>query len=62
MNPQDVSGLRREGSMIEQGDGVMAQRLRDGTCPNCRAQLKQDEDVQVCVVCKLEIREAKDDE
>jgi len=48
--------------MIEQGDGVMAQRLRDGTCPNCRAQLKQDEDVQVCVVCKLEIREAKDDE
>ena len=48
--------------MIDQGDGVMARRLRDGTCPNCRAQLKQNDEVAVCVVCKLEIKERKKDE
>jgi len=54
--------LRREGSMIEQGDGLMARRLRDGACPVCRAQLKQGDEVAVCVVCKLEIKERKKDE
>lgn len=54
--------LRREGNMIEQGDGSMARRLRDGACPVCRAQLKQDDEVSVCVVCKLEIKERKRDE
>ena len=48
--------------MIEKGDGSMARRLQDGACPVCRAQLKQDDEVAVCVVCKLEIKERKKDE
>ncbi len=55
--------LRREGKMIEQGDGSMARRLQDGTCPRCHAQLKQqDEEVLLCEVCELEIKGVKIDE
>ena len=54
--------LRREGEMIEQGDGSMARRLQDGTCPKCHAQLKQDEEVLLCEVCELEIKGVKIDE
>jgi len=54
--------LRRGDDMIEKGDGSMARRLQDGACPVCRAQLKQDDEVAVCVVCKLEIKERKKDE
>lgn len=55
-------GLRREDKMIEQGDGSMARRLQDGTCPRCHAQLKQDEEVLLCEVCELEIKGVKKDE
>ena len=48
--------------MIENGDGSMARRLQDGTCPKCHAQLKRDDEVSVCIVCKLEIKERKKDE
>jgi len=48
--------------MIEQGDGSMARRLQDGTCPKCHAQLKRDEEVLLCEVCELEIKERKKDE
>jgi len=54
--------LRREGKMIEQGDGSMARRLQDGTCPRCHAQLKQDKEVLLCEVCELEIKGEKKDE
>lgn len=54
--------LRRVDDMIEQGDGSMARRLQDGTCPKCHAQLKQDEEVLLCEVCELQIKERKDDE
>ena len=54
--------LRREGNMIEQGDGSMARRLQDGTCPKCHAQLKRDEEVLLCEVCELEIKGVKIDE
>jgi len=48
--------------MIEQGDGSMARRLQDGTCPRCHAQLKRDEEVFLCEVCELEIKGVKKDE
>lgn len=48
--------------MIDQGDGSMARRLQDGTCPRCHAQLKQDKEVLVCEVCELEIKGVKKDE
>jgi predicted amidophosphoribosyltransferase len=48
--------------MIEQGDGSMARRLQDGTCPRCHAQLKRDEEVLLCEVCELEIKGVKKDE
>jgi len=54
--------LRRVDDMIEQGDGSMARRLQDGTCPKCHAQLKQDEEVLLCEVCELEIKGVKKDE
>ena len=54
--------LRREDKMIEQGDGSMARRLQDGTCPRCHAQLKRDEEVLLCEVCELEIKGVKKDE
>ena len=54
--------LRREGNMIEKGDGSMARRLQDGTCPRCHAQLKQDEEVLLCEGCELEIKGVKIDE
>jgi len=54
--------LRRVDDMIEQGDGSMARRLQDGTCPRCHAQLKRDEEVLLCEVCELQIKERKDDE
>ena len=54
--------LRRVDDMIEQGDGSMARRLQDGTCPKCHAQLKRDEEVLLCEVCELQIKERKDDE
>ena len=55
-------GLRRVDDMIEQGDGSMARRLQDGTCPRCHAQLKRDEEVLLCEVCELEIKGVKKDE
>ena len=55
-------GLRRVDDMIEQGDGSMARRLQDGTCPRCHSQLKQNEEVLVCEVCELEIKGVKKDE
>jgi len=54
--------LRRVDDMIEQGDGSMARRLQDGTCPKCHAQLKRDEEVLLCEVCELEIKGVKKDE
>lgn len=62
MKPHRGSDLRREGNMIEQGDGSMARRLQDGTCPRCHSQLKQNEEVLVCEVCELEIKGVKKDE
>lgn len=62
MKPHRGSDLRRVDDMIEQGDGSMARRLQDGTCPRCHAQLKQDEEVLVCEVCELEIKGVKKDE
>jgi len=62
MKPHRESDLRREGNMIEQGDGSMARRLQDGTCPRCHAQLKQDKEVLLCEVCELEIKGEKKDE
>jgi predicted amidophosphoribosyltransferase len=47
--------------MIDKGDGSMARRLKDGTCPNCHAELEQKDDRKVCSLCNLEIieRESK---
>jgi predicted amidophosphoribosyltransferase len=62
MTERRGSDLRRDDNMIERGDGSMARRLQDGTCPRCHAQLKRDEEVLLCEVCELEIKERKKDE
>ena len=45
--------------MIEQGNGEIAKRLKQGLCPKCLSQLVARMFGWHCVICGLDIKEEK---
>jgi len=43
--------------IVEQGDGSIAQRMKDGKCPKCRSEITVVNGEFTCKVCNLIIQE-----